>query len=88
MKREAYVTLQNEKGLHARPAGQIMQIMEKADAELSIVYDGKAADASSIMDLLLLAAPCGAALHLTATGQDAEKVLKKVVNLIEDKFLE
>lgn len=83
---ETRVILQNEKGLHARPAGQIIHVMEKAKAELSIVYKGTVADASSIMDLLLLAAPYGAELQLTATGEDAEKVIKKITQLIHSKF--
>lgn len=80
------IIIKNQKGLHARPSGQIMKILEKANAELSIQYQGKVADASSILDLLLLAAPQGAELELTATGQDAEKVMEQVLKLVENKF--
>lgn len=83
---EAVVTLTNEKGLHARPAGQIMDMVQKAKADLTIAYDGQQADASSIMDLLLLAAPQGAELKLIATGREAESLIGRITQLIERDF--
>ena len=40
----------------------------------------------SIMGLLMLAAPLGDTLKITATGPDAEKATKALVELVRNKF--
>ena len=40
----------------------------------------------SIMGLLMLAAPLGDTLKISATGPDAEKAVKALVDLVKNKF--
>ena len=76
----------NERGLHARAAGKIVQLCEEFDARVEIRFDGEWADAESMMDLMSLAATRGATVTAEAEGAEAEAALDALTELIERKF--
>ena len=73
-------------GLHARPSTQIVQALADLDAKVTVSRDGLEVDAHSVLDLLMLAAECGATLHVQATGADAEQAVQAVKALVDSKF--
>ena len=72
------VTVQNEVGLHARPAKNLVSALNKYQSEVYIEKDGYRVNAKSIIGVLTLAAVKGAELIVIAEGKDAEEVLDAV----------
>lgn len=73
-------------GLHARPLLQIVTSLKELDADVIAKYENREADLNSIMEALLLSAPCGTILNVEADGPDAEKaieVIKKVLAMTD-----
>ena len=80
------MTIENERGLHARASGALSQLCENFDAEAIVRFDGEEADAGSIMDLLTLAATQGSVIEVEAAGNDADAMVNAMESLISDKF--
>jgi phosphocarrier protein len=78
--------LTNALGLHLRAATQFVRLSERFQAKVRVSCNGRAADGRSILDLVLLAAECGARLELEATGPDAEEATAALCALIEVGF--
>lgn len=80
------ITICNKLGLHARAATKLAQLSLKFSAKVSVELDGKKADASSVMALMLLAGAQGKLVKITAEGEDAKLALSEICQLISDKF--
>jgi phosphocarrier protein len=80
------VTVANPQGLHARPAHLIVAVAQRFQAQIRIIRNGEAADGTSIMSLLTLAAGQGDELRLEATGEDASRALDAIEELFRDGF--
>ncbi len=78
--------LSHENGLHARPATKLVETAGKFASEIFIAKDGIVVDGKSVIEILTLAAEQGAHLTITAKGEDAEKALKALVELIRSGF--
>jgi phosphocarrier protein len=82
------VTIVNSHGLHARP---VMRFVDLATAfEAQVVVDKgqgtEQVDGKSPMHMMLLAAPKGTRLRITARGADAEEALRALAELVESGF--
>lgn len=71
MKNFAY-TIQDELGIHARPAGLLVKEASKFASAITITHGGKTADAKKIFGIMGLSAKCGDTITLTAEGSDEE----------------
>lgn len=81
------VTVLNEKGLHARIAGQIVaEVQRFPEAVLFVERDGHKVDGRSVLGLLTLSAAQGTVLALHVSGKDAEGLLAAVTKLFESGF--
>lgn len=81
--RSVDVTVAAFGGLHARVAAGVVEIAKRHQSRVRVSYeDSPKADASSIMQLLLLGAEQGKALSIEAEGADEEQA----VNAIADYF--
>jgi phosphocarrier protein HPr len=80
--------IQNKLGLHARAAALLVQTVNKFSAEVNVSKDGQTADGRSIMGVLTLAAPQGSKIQVEANGDDAERVVRAIEKLIDNKFNE
>ena len=85
---ERTVVIQNERGLHARAATQLVQLAAKFPCELAIAKDGNEVNGKSIMGVLMLAAERGSRLRLSAKGKDAEDALNALSELVRRGFEE
>ncbi len=70
---ETQVRVQDEYGIHARPAALLAQTAQNFNAEISLSWQGRAVDVKSILDILSLAAPHQAELTLMCRGADAHE---------------
>ena len=69
-------------GLHMRPAGRIMETAKRYQSDIRLVWEGRSANAKSILDMLTMALPPGAELAIEADGPDAETALDALEQLI------
>jgi phosphocarrier protein len=80
--------IKNRLGLHARAAALLVQTVNKFSAQVNVSKDGQTADGRSIMGVLTLAATQGSKIHIEANGEDAEKVVKALEKLLDNRFNE
>jgi phosphotransferase system HPr (HPr) family protein len=80
------VTLKLENGLHLHPISHIVRCAQSFAASVSLLHNGKRADAKSAFDLMLLGAECGAVLTVEASGADAAAAATGIVSLFESGF--
>ncbi|MBF0490177.1 MAG: HPr family phosphocarrier protein [Candidatus Omnitrophica bacterium] len=71
-------------GLHLRVAAQIVKETRNSQSKVIFYKDGKSADASSILELLILAATENSVLKITAMGGDEGKAIEKVSEILTD----
>lgn len=69
------VTLNIKQGLHIRACSSVIALVGNFDGQVRIRFGEKSADATSMFDLVQLAAPPGSELILEASGDGAEGVL-------------
>jgi phosphocarrier protein HPr len=80
--------IKNKLGLHARAAALLVQTVNKFDAQVSFSKDGQTADGRSIMGVLTLAATQGSKIQVEANGDEAERAVRAIEKLIDNKFNE
>ena len=76
----------NVKGLHARAAAKLVEVVEGFDATAEVRHDGQSASGDSIMGLLMLAAANGTTIDVETRGADAEALADAVATLVADRF--
>ena len=82
------IIVQNELGIHARPAAMIVRVANKYDAKVKVEKEDEQVNAKSIMGLMMLAAGQNSRLRFTATGVEATLVLQEIEKLFNRKFEE
>jgi phosphocarrier protein HPr len=80
--------IKNKLGLHARAAALLVQTVNKFSAQVNVSKDGQTADGRSIMGVLTLAATQGSKIQIEANGEDADKVVKALEKLLDNRFNE
>ena len=86
--KERKIVINNKLGLHARAAAKIVTLTNKYDSVIEITKGDKCADAKGIMKILMLSAPKGTEVKITASGKDESLAIKNLESLIKDKFHE
>ena len=85
---EVQVEIKNADGLHMRPAMQFVDIANQFDCDITVSNDQTHVDGKSIMQMSMLAATCGTKLNIKAQGDDAQKALDALRELVEDKLFD
>ncbi len=85
---EKQYVLNNPAGLHARPASDIIQTSAQFNALVEIQANGRKARATSLIELLGLAARKGSTILIRTSGQDAQAALDALSKLVEANFYE
>ena len=80
------MTIVNELGLHARPAGEFVKLASKFESNISVSKDGTDVNGKSIMGVMTLAAECGSLLTVRAEGVDAEEAIAALERLVANGF--
>jgi phosphotransferase system HPr (HPr) family protein len=82
------IKLNNQSGLHARPAKNFMIMAKQFAADISVYYMGKKANGKSMISLLTLGAESGAQIRIEVQGEDEEDAFMALKESIEQGFLE
>lgn len=83
------VTVNNVRGLHARPAAELSKLASGFQAEVTLEREDQQespADCRSIMGLLMMAAGKNTRLRLCAVGPDAEEAARQICAYFESGF--
>ncbi len=83
---EKEFTIVNKLGFHARAAVKFVQMASQFKADVKIRKDNMTVCGKSIMGVLMLAAAKGTTLNLIIEGDDEDRALKILGELIEDGF--
>ena len=82
------LTICNQKGLHARAAAKLSSKVADFQSHILIKYNDQIVEANSVIQLMLLAAPCGSKIELLIEGEDQQHALLKLSQLILSGFEE
>lgn len=78
--------IKNELGLHARAASALANLSNRFSSNIELTKDGLVVNGKSIMGILMLAAPKGSVVTVSAEGADAGDALRAITDLVEAKF--
>jgi len=84
--REIQITVDNELGLHARPAAMVAELAGKARSNVWLIKDHQTADASSIIDILSLACLQGTTITLQIEDPADTEILNQLHELFKSGF--
>lgn len=76
----------NDKGLHTRPATELVKCANVYKAQIFLIYQGLNVNAKSLLGILMLAATRGAKIEIEAEGADAEAAIAAIIGLARNKF--
>lgn len=80
-------TIVNARGLHARAATKLVQLAGRYPCEITVAGpDGEAANAKSVMGVLLLCGGVGTVIEVRARGPNAEEAVAAIGELIANRF--
>lgn len=83
---EAFVTIRNRKGLHARASAKFVKCAESFNANVTVTRDNQTVGGTSIMGLMMLAASPGTSIRVEAVGNDAAGVITALEELVGSRF--
>lgn len=82
MKEFTYV-IKDELGIHARPAGMLVKFAKDLGSKVTIIKDGKPADATRLMSIMGLAIKQGQEITIQVEGATEEADAKAVADFFE-----
>lgn len=82
------IVVQNQVGLHARPATFFIQKANEFTSSIWISSEERKVNAKSLLGVLSLGVTRGTSVTLTAEGADEETAVTELANLIATNFAE
>jgi phosphotransferase system HPr (HPr) family protein len=76
------ITVQNELGLHARPAAEFVRVANSFRSEITLIKGEQRFSAASLIDVLRANLDQGASATLEARGADAEAAITRLEKLL------
>lgn len=80
------VVVQNQVGLHARPATFFIQKANEFKSSIWIDKDERKVNAKSLLGVLSLGIVGGTTIRIAANGADEEEAVNELVKLIDSGF--
>lgn len=76
-------TIQDEVGIHARPAGLLVKEAKKWKSKIVLVKDGKQAEATKLMAVMGLAVKCNQTIRIEVDGEDEETACEAIKGFLQ-----
>jgi len=80
--------VENQYGIHARPAALLVKAAGKYACDIFIEKDGNKVSCKSIMGLMTIEGYPGSTMQVSASGSDAEAAMAEIEELFVNKFYE
>ncbi|MDE7244210.1 MAG: HPr family phosphocarrier protein [Oscillospiraceae bacterium] len=79
--------VEDERGIHARPAGQLSKLAkEYLDTVITVTKDGKTARTTQLMRLMNLGVKCGDEVTVAAEGFREDEAIAAVQKFFQDNL--
>ncbi len=79
-------TIQNEAGLHARPASVLSKAATQFSSDIKLHANGKVIETKSVLSIMAAAVKFGTEVELVVTGDDEEAAMAKISELFQNGF--
>ena len=79
---EKEVVILNEKGLKSRAVSMLVKKAMQFKSNITITYNGKKADAKSLINVFALKIPAGGAITISASGDDEVFAVEELTKLV------
>ena len=76
-------TINNELGMHMRPASLLSQMAAKYQSNITVKHNGKDFNAKSVMLLMTALIKCGSQIEVVSDGPDEEAALAEITAFID-----
>lgn len=80
------IILQNETGLHARPAGELAKLASTFRCNVNLTANGKTVNAKSILAIMSLGIKARTEIEIECNGENEEEAMNKIVEAFNNKF--
>ena len=80
--------VENQYGIHARPAALLVKAAGKYQCDIFIEKDGNKVSCKSIMGIMTIEGYPGSKMQVTASGSDAHHAMEEIEELFVNKFYE
>jgi Phosphotransferase System HPr (HPr) Family len=85
MKEFTYVITDKE-GIHARPAGELVKLAKSYASSVSVIKEGKKADAKKVFGLMGLGVKQGMEITVQVEGEDEETAAAALETFLKDNL--
>lgn len=79
-------TVQDENGIHARPAGLLVKEAQKYQSKIAVSCKGRSADAKRLFALLGLAIKKGDEITVSVEGEDENSAAEAFEDYLKENF--
>ena len=76
----------NKLGMHARAAAKFVKLASEFSSNIEVERDNQRVNGKSIMGVMMLAAAKGSTITLHADGDDAQRAIDALSDLINNRF--
>ena len=76
----------NKLGMHARAAAKFVKLASEFSSNIEVERDNQRVNGKSIMGVMMLAAARGSTITLHADGDDAQRAIDALSELINNRF--
>lgn len=80
------VRIENESGIHARPATEISKTAMQFKCNVDLIVDGKKVNAKSPIMIMAAGIKSNTKLEIACDGEDEEKALEEIKKVFENQF--
>ena len=84
--RQEKVILQNETGLHARPASELAKLAGRFKCDINLNVNEKKANAKSILGIMSLGIKAKTEIEIECNGEDEKEAMTEILKAFENKF--
>ena len=81
------IGINNKYGIHARPSSKISEMVNQHQSQVTIKYNDREADASSVMSLILLCVEPQTQIEIIVEGSDEQDIFTKLVDYLEQELI-
>lgn len=81
-----FYTIRDPLGIHARPAGALVEVSKKYECNIVLAANGKEADAKSILEIMSLGVKQNDIVEVRADGKDAGEARAAVLKYLREHF--
>ena len=79
-------TIQDELGIHARPAGVLQKEVKKLQSKITLEGNGKTAEAGKLLAVMGMGIKHGTEITITADGPDEEEAIAAMETFFKENL--